>query len=64
MTKRVCDWCNEEMEDSEDEPKFVITSGTRRLRIMVTSPEEEDWTDICKKCAKEAIQEIGFVEED
>jgi hypothetical protein len=64
-TKRTCDLCDDEMEENYD-PKFVFSHGTRKVRVIVSlvDDEENSGEDICHDCAKEAVQNIGFLEED
>ena len=65
MVRRTCDICNEEMDDTY-EPKFVFSHGTRKIRVIISllGDEEDPGEDICHDCAKEAVENIGFLEED
>ena len=63
MTRRLCDICGEEFPE-EQEARFVFSLDMRKLRVTVSFPQEDDGEDICRPCAKQALEQASFFEED
>lgn len=71
MIKRYCDVCKDEMPD-DYEPVFVFTYNMKQFKVLMMLACDEDETDedgdvaedICHDCAKEALENAGFIEDD
>ncbi len=67
MTKRTCDCCGDEMPE-DFEPKFCFKYGLRKVRVILSLVSDEgeggDGEDICKDCARQALENVSFVEDD